>query len=258
MLLIFLIGSCQKEDYTLPVEFRLNFTIKIEPILDGSITIDEIGLGLNSIDIRGYRELGDDVFLTRDFKQGKLFVLKPTLPFASEKLDIPQGFYNPISFSLNFQPDIEESDIIEDLLDWLEEFESGNDLEILREDLGGIIEDYLEEITPCIIVKGKYNYNGSTKHIVIVVNDPLNFQILGKNRNGGTEAILDKNIINNGNLQLNPSYWFSVITPATLNNAFIGMIDDKEYILLSKYVNSQIYNTIFSRIEVSTILTINE
>ncbi|MFO7575727.1 MAG: hypothetical protein R6W67_11290 [Bacteroidales bacterium] len=258
MLLFILIGGCEKKEYTLPVEFKLNFSIMNEPILNGSITIDEIGLGLNSIDIRGYREQGDDVFLTRDFDQGKLFVLKPTLPIATEKLDIPQGFYNPISFSLIFQPDAEEGDIIDDLLDWLENFETEDDLRILQEDLGAIIEDYLEEIFPCIIMKGKFNYNGSTKHIVIVVNDPLTFQILGKNKNGGLGVVLDKNIVNAGNLQINPSYWFSVITPAILNDAFIGLIDDEEYIFLSKYVNSQIYSTIFSRMEVSTILTINE
>jgi hypothetical protein len=73
MILFILIGGCEKKEYTLPVEFKLNFSIKNEPILGGSITIDEIGLGLNSIDIRGYREQGEDVFLTRDFEQGKTF-----------------------------------------------------------------------------------------------------------------------------------------------------------------------------------------
>ena len=258
MLLFILIGGCEKEDYTLPVEFKLNFTIKNEAILGGSITIDEIGLGLNSIDIRGYREQGDDVFLTRDFEQGKFFLIKPTLPSVTEKFDIPQGVYNPISFSCNFQTDDEESELIVDLLDWLEDFEEDDDLQGLQEDLGYIIEDYLEDITPCIIVKGKFTYNVSTKHIVIVVNDPLIFQILVKNRNGGLEVFLDKNIVNTGNLQINPSYWFSVITPSMLNDAFIGLIDDEEYIFLSKYVNSQIYGAIFNRMEESTILTINE
>ncbi len=258
MPLFILIGGCEKKEYTLPVEFKLNFAIKADAILGGSITIDELGLGLNSIDIRGYREQGEDVFLTRYYDQGKTFIIKPGLSNTTEKFDIPQGIYNPISFSLIFKPDAEESEIIDDMLDWLEDFEEDDYLEELQEDLGDIIEDYLEEITPCIIVKGKFNYNGSTKHILIVVNDPLTFQILGKNRNGGTEAILDKNIINNGNLQLNPSYWFSVITPAMLNDAFFGVIDDEEYIFLNKYVNSQIYSTIFNRMEESTILTINE
>ena len=252
------IAGCDKEDFTLPVEFKLDFTIKNEAILGGSITIDEVGLALNYIDIRGYRDQGDDVFLTRNFDQGKTFILSPAPTNVTENLNIPQGTYNPISFSLNFRPDEEESDVIADIIDWLEDLEAGDDLTGLQEDLGGIIETYLEDMNPCIILRGKFTHNNNTKHIVIVVNDPLTFQILGKNRNGGSETILDRNIINTGNLQINPSYWFSVITPQLLNSAFIGLIDGEEYIFLSKYVNSQIYGTIFNRMEESTTLTINE
>lgn len=259
MLLFILMGSCEKEDFTLPIEFKLNFTIKNEAILGGSITIDEIGLGLQSININGYREQGDDVFLTRNFDPKKNFIINPALPGITEIFDIPQGAYNPISFSLIFQPDADESDLTDDILDWLEDFEEeDDDLEELQEDLGDIIEDYLEDISPAIMVKGEFTYNNSTKHIVIAVNDPLTFQILGKNRDGGSEVVLDKNIVNSGNLQIDPSYWFSVITPSMLNDAFIGLIDDEEYIFLSKYVNSHIYGTIFNRMEESTTLKINE
>jgi hypothetical protein len=261
MLLFILIGGCEKEDFTLPVEFNLNFAINDEAALGGSLTIDEIGLGLNSIDIRGYREQGDDVFFTRNFDNGKNFIIKPASFNITERFDIPQGAYNPLSFSFIFKPDAGESDVIDDILDWLEDFEEeddDDDLEDLQEDLGDIIEDYLEDITPCILVKGKFNHNGNTKRVVIVINDPLTFQILGKNRNGGSEIILDKNMVNNGELQINPSYWFSVFTPSMLNNAFVGLIDDEEFILLSKHVNSQIYGTIFNRIQESTILIINE
>jgi hypothetical protein len=260
LLLFFLIGGCEKEDYTLPVEFKLNFTTKSEDILGGSVTIDEIGLRLNSIDIRGYREQGEDVFFTRNFANGKNFIIKPASANMTETFDIPQGAYNPISFSFIFEPDADEDDLMDDLFEWIEDFEEedDDDLEDLQEDLGDIIEDYLEDITPCIMVKGKFTNNGSTKRIVIVVNDPLSIQILGENKNGGSEIILDKNLVNNGELQINPSYWFSVFTPSMLKNAFVGLIDDEEYIFLSKHVNSQIYVTIFNRIQESTILIINE
>ena len=265
LLLFFLVGGCEKEDYTLPVEFKLDFTIKNEDILGGSVTIDEIGLGLNSIDIRGYREQGEDVFFTRDFDNGKNFIIKPSSVSITERFDIPQGTYNPISFSFTFKPDAKEGDIMDDVLDWIEDFnndddddDDDDDLEELQEDLGYIIEDYLEDITPCIMVKGKFTYKGSTKRIVMVVNDPLSFQILGKNKNGGSEIVLDKDMMNHGKLQINPSYWFSVFTTSMLNNAFVGLIDEKEYIFLSKHVNSQIYGTIFNRIQESTTLIINE
>jgi hypothetical protein len=253
-----IISGCEKEDYTLPVKFKMNFTIKDEPILGGSIVIEEIGLGLKSISILGYREEGGDVFLTRSFDDGDFFVIKPTSNNVSVKLDIPQGVYNPISFSYTFQPDEEESDLVEDLIEWLEDLNEGGDPLELQEGLGNIIEDYLDDIEPCIMVKGKFTNGSGTKHIVMVVNDPLTFKILGSNRNGGPEVVLDKDATNVGNLQLNPSYWFSIITPEMLNSAIVGIIDDKEYILLSKYINTQVYTLLYNRIEQSTTLIINE
>ena len=258
MLLLILNSSCEKEDYTLPVNFTLNFTISNEPILGGLLTIDEIGLGLKSIDIRGYREQGDDVFLTRSFEQGKHFVINPAATNVSEKLDVPQGVYNPLLFSTIFQPDDEEGDLIDDIYDWLEDLEEDNGLESLQKDLGEIVEDYLEEINPCIMLKGRFTLNQKTKYVLMVVNDPLTFQITAKNRTEGAEVILDKNIVNTGNLQFSPAYWFSAISPEILNNAFVGITDDVEYIFLSKYVNSLIYTAVFNRMEESTTLAINE
>lgn len=258
MLLFIIFGGCEKKEFTLPVELNMKITVKNEPVLGGSITIDEIGLGLNSIDIRGYREQGGDVFLTRVFDEGKKFVVRPSSTEISEKFDIPQGIYNPISFSLVFEPDPDEIDLIDDILDWLEGYNGDEEIEGLQAELGDIITDYLEDITPCIILRGMFTYNNRTKNIVIVVNDPLTFQLLGKSKNGGSEVTLDRNIVNTGNLQINPSYWFSVITPAMLDDAFTGMIDEEEYIFLSKYVNSHIYGTVFNRMEESTILTINQ
>ena len=258
MLLAILVGGCEKEDHTLPAKFSLNFTINNKPILGGLVTIDEIGLGLNSISILGYREEGGDVFLTRSFDKGRIFVIKPLTNNVRESLDIPQGVYNTLSFSYIYQPDEEEDDLIEDLEEWIEDMEEGEELEELQEDLGEIIEDYLEDVKPCILVRGKYRNNGKTRHIVMVVNDHLTTKIMANNKNGGPEVVFDKGSENTGNLQFNPSYWFSVITPAMLDNAFVGVIDNEEYIFLNKYVNTQIYTAIYNRIEQSTTLTINE
>ncbi|MDY0202328.1 MAG: hypothetical protein RBR40_15215 [Tenuifilaceae bacterium] len=258
MLLFVVVGGCDKEDYTLPVKFDLNFSINNDPVLDGTITISEIGLGLKSIDIQGYREQGDDVFLTRNFDDRRNVKLKHTSTRTTESFDIPQGTYNPISFSYIFQPDDEEEDLIEDIRDWLKNVEAGDDLEELQEELGEIIEDYLDEITPCIMVKGTFISSLKAQHIVMVINNPLTLKILGKNKNGGSEVTLDKSFANSGNLQFNPTYWFLAITPEMLNNATVGIIDDEEYIFLSKHLNSNIYSAIYNRIEESTTLTINE
>lgn len=256
-LLVFL-GGCDKKDFTLPVDFTLNFSMNDEPIMGGFITIEEIGIGLNSIDIRGYRDQGEDVFFTRNFESGKVFLIGQASGNVTEAFDLPQGTYDPISFFFYFKPDAEESEWSEEILDWLEDWEEGEEPEELQEELGEIMEEYLEYVDPCIIVRGQFTYNNKTKPLFIIVNDPLTFQILGENRNGGSEVTLDKNLDNEGKLEFNPSYWFSVITPAMLENAYTGVIDDKEYIFLSKYLNSQIFGAVYNRMEESTTLIINE
>ena len=45
----------------LPADFRLNFSIDEEPVINGMLIINTISLRLKSIDIHGYRETGGDV-----------------------------------------------------------------------------------------------------------------------------------------------------------------------------------------------------
>lgn len=252
-------AGCGKEDFTLPVDFQLQFSMAENPIMNGAITIDYVHLHLKSIDIRGYRELGEDVFLTRKIDEDHRVTLQTSTPKDRMQFDIPQGIYNPLSFSFIFRPDEEESSLVDDIGSWLEDVEDvENDPADLQEDLGDIIEDYLDDLQPCIIVKGKYSHNQLVRNLVIVINDPLNFQVISKNKNEEQIVALDKDIVNRATLYLDPSYWFSVVTTEMLNGTFHGILDDEPYIFLNKYVNSQLYTAIFNRIEESTTLVINE
>ena len=62
MLFVIVLAGCLKEDYTLPVDFKLKFSIDEKPVVNGMLTINTISLRLKSIDIHGYRETGDNVF----------------------------------------------------------------------------------------------------------------------------------------------------------------------------------------------------
>lgn len=252
-------AGCGKEDFTLPVDFQLQFSMAEDPIMDGAVTIDYVHLHLKSIDIHGYRELGEDVFLTRRINEDHRITIQTSTPQDRMQFDIPQGVYNPLSFSFVFRPDEEESSIVDDIESWLEDVEDEEeDLDDLQEDLGDIIEEYLDDLQPCMIIQGKYNHNQLVRKLVIVINDPLNFQVISQNKNEEQIVALDKDIVNRGRLYLDPSYWFSVITTEMLKGAFSGHLDDEQYIFLNKYVNSQLYTTIFNRIEESTTLVINE
>jgi hypothetical protein len=259
MVIVATITGCGKEDFTLPVDFQLQFSMVENPIMNGTVTIDYIHLHLKSIDIRGYRELGEDVFLTRKVDEDHRITIQTTTPIDRMQFDIPQGVYNPLSFSFVFRPDEEESSIADDIGSWLEDLEEEEeDLDDLEEDLGDIIEDYLDDLQPCLIFKGKYSHNQLVRNLVIVINDPLTFQVISKNRNEEQMVALDKDIVNRATLYLDPSYWFSVVTNEMLTGSFHGILDDEPYIFLNKYVNSQLYTAIFNRIEESTTLVINE
>jgi hypothetical protein len=250
--------GCEKLSYTLPADFRLDMSISNKQAMGSTLTVDLIQIRLNSIDIQGYRETGSNVFLSRSFGKGKTFTIKADTDNETISFDIPQGVYNPLSFSMIFQHDDDEDDLIEDIEEWYEDvLEGDDDPEELQEELGSIIEDYLDDISPAVLVKGSYRSQTVSARLILLVNDPMTFRILLKNRNGGEEVILEKDRKNAGELILDPSYWFSVITPEMMNAAFRGKEDGVTYIFLSKYVNSHIYNAVFNRMEESTSIIVN-
>lgn len=261
LLFVSLFSCDDKEEYTLPTDFRMHLMLDNKAVLNGLLTIETVTINLKSIDIEGYREVGDDVFFTRDLNNGQKFVMTHASVPDNQILEfsIPQGIYDPLFISQNFLPDEEEEDIIEDIGEWLEDLESGEmSEEDLQYDLGDIIEDYLEDINPCFILKGQYERNQDTYKFVFVINDPLTFKIKAQNKNGGSEVVFKKDIINNGKMVFDPSYWFSVITPVMIDDFYVGTADEEKYIFIHKYVNSQAYAAVFNRIEESTYLVINE
>ena len=269
ILLIF--WGCDKEEHTLPVDFNLQFEVDTRPVMEGRLTIESIKISLGSIDIDGKREVGENVFMTRRFEDGKTIDISGTLPENRLSFNLPQGIYDPLTFLLNFKTDPDEEDLNDDINDWLDDLEEGDEvIEDLQEDLGEIIEDYLDEVQPGILVKAVYQRNQLFYHVILAVNDPLLFRVMARNNEGRTRVTLSKDRINEGRIVLDPSYWFSVISPSMLESAFIGIIevdddegDDDEivyekYIFLHKKVNPQLFTTVMNRLEQSTILYIKE
>ncbi len=251
--------SCQKEEYTLPADLRLDMSIDSRPVMGGRVTIESVKIRLDAIDIEGYRQTGENVFLTRSYNKGKIFSIRGGAQSGAVDFDIPQGVYSRLSFSLIFRPDDEEEDILEDIEEWKRDVEKGKEkLKELEEDLGDIIEDYLDDIKPSMIIQGRYSVSGSSRELIILMNDPLTFRLMSKSASGGGEVIIDSQRENSGLLTFDPSYWFAAITPEILDGAFLGREDGVTYIFLSKHINSQIYQALFSRIEESTNIIINQ
>lgn len=260
LLLLFFIWGCEKEEHTQPTDFNLFFEIDDTPVMEGKLTIESIFISLGSIEIDGRREVGEDVFMIRDFGEREIFQLTRYLPATPVNFNLPQGIYNPLYFFLNFSPDNEEAELDDEFDEWIEDMQHGEkEIEELQEDLGDIIEDYLDGVMPCIMMKAKYQRNDIYYNVVFALNDPLLFRVKGMNEEGGNQVTLRKDRINNGIILLDPSYWFSVISPSIMESAFIGVIDDDEkYIFLHKKVNSQLFTTVYNRLAESAVLYINE
>jgi hypothetical protein len=214
IILLIMTSGCEKDEYTLPVDFELKFRIADTPVMDGRLIVRSIALNLGSIEIEGRRAAGEDVFMTRKFDDSRFIIVRPH--FTSETIDfnIPQGIYDRLSFQLKFQPDPEEEDLYDDFQEWLGDMEEGEEeIDDLREDLGDIIEDFLEDVSPCLIMHAEYFKNDESYNVVFVINDPLSLNIIAANAFGEREVILDRNIVNRGEIVFDPSIWFSIVQP---------------------------------------------
>lgn len=258
-LLFLTFWGCDKEEHTRPVDFNLYFEVDEKPVMDGNLTIESILISLVSIDIEGQREVGEDVFLTRKFDEREIIGFTIADRGNIISFNLPQGIYNPLSFMLNLTPDSEEEDIYEDFDEWHRDIEEGSEsIEDLEEDLGDIIEDYLDDVRPCILVKAKYERNDIFFNVIFAFNDPVMIRIRARNAEGGTEVSLSKDRLNEGVIVLDPSYWFSAVSPLMLESAFPGTLDEEKYIFLHKEVNFELFTSIYNRFEESAVMFIKE
>lgn len=252
-------SGCDKEEHTRPVDFNLFFEVDEKPVMDGRLTIESILISLGSIDIEGQREVGEDVFLTRKFDEREIIGFTIADRGNIISFNLPQGIYNPLSFMLNLTPDPEEEDLYDDFDDWHRDVEEGLEpIEDLQDDLGDIIEDYIDDVRPCILVKAIYHRNDIFYNVIFAFNDPVMIKIRARNSEGGTEVSLSKDRLNEGVIVLDPSYWFSAVSPSMLESAFPGTIDEEKYIFLHKEVNFQLFTTIYNRFEESAVMFIKE
>ena len=243
-------SSCNRDKNNAPVDVELVIQSNSEPILNGNLTNEEFYIHLSKIDIVGVREVGENINFTRVFEGNKKFNL---LNSNSESLNIPEGVYNTLLFNLNFVNNPEDEDLLEEINDWLEDFnDEEDDVISLQEDLGEIIEEYNKSTKNTFYFKGKFTLNNQEKYVVFVLNNEDVFNLFAKNTLDNQKLSLSKDIPMQAKIIFNPSYWFSNISTTILNDAFVGVIDGKQYILINKYINTNLYTNIFNRIEEST------
>lgn len=247
---LFFVSSCNRDKNNDPVDVDVVLQSSSEPILNGNLTTQELYVFLKKIEILGIREVGENVNFTRAFDRNKKFNL---LNYSVEYLNLPEGVYSSLLFKLNFINNPEDNDLIDEINDWLEDYSEGSDdLISLKEDLGEIIIQYINSSQNALCFKGQFTFNNKVKYVVFVLNNEEVFGLFAKNTLDNQKLSLSKDLPMRAKIIFNPSYWFENISATILNNAYTGLVENQEYILINKYINSDLYTSIFNRLEEST------
>lgn len=248
------LSSCDEENLSLPTPVNLTFIAEPLQTLNDNVIVDRVEINISGLEIEGTRDAGGNVFLERQFNQEEAYIDLRSQINNKISIDIPQGIYNNLKFRLNFQRDEEErEEITDELTEWLEGDEDKT-AEERAEDLGDIIEEYLEDVNPALLFTATANRNGTTFKVIMPLNDPVIFEIPYINNDGERNISLIKDQKQEFELVFNPDYWFSITSFESLNNAQKGIIEEEEYVFLHKQVNSALYSLIIGRIEESTVV----
>lgn len=253
ILYLTLVSSCDEENLSLPTPVNLTFIAEPLQTLNDNVIVDRVEINISRLEIEGTRDAGGNVFLERQLNLEEGNIDLRSQINNKTTIDIPQGIYNSLKFRLNFQQDEEErEEITDDLTEWLEGDADKTDEE-RAEDLGDIIEEYLEDVNPALLFTATASRNGTTFKIVMPLNDPVIFDIPFINNDGGRSISLIKDQRQDIKVIFNPDYWFSITSFEALNTAIKGTIDGEDYVFLHKQVNSSLYSLIIERIEESTV-----
>lgn len=254
-LLIIIMSSCVKDEFTLPASTDLIFRVTEDEIMT-NVQLEFLYLNISSVKIEGRRPVGENLFTSfrmKDLDEEEGFVVYP-YQAKQINMDLPSGPYDQLRFSFLFYKAADEEGLLKDINDW--KLDDEEDPLSIEEDLGQILEDYLDDLNPSLLLKAKYNQNGKDAYIVFVLNDvfELNTSLFSQ---GSSDISLLRNTSNQIAIRLDPKYWFSLITPNMLEKAIKADIDGEKYIFIHKRVNESLFTTINNRIEESTRLSVN-
>ncbi|QEC51456.1 hypothetical protein EDD80_10133 [Anseongella ginsenosidimutans] len=254
LLLILLLPGCEKQEFTEPAPFELEFSATGTPVMEGRLGFGDITMHPEKIEIEGIRSAGDDVFFERDLKAGALTLGQhPVLHF-----DLPQGIYNRLTINLSFEPDEEkEEEFEEELGDLLEDLQGGVLSPIAEAALGELILDYREG-EPGFLYSGTYKHGQEEFELLLVINNPFVLNLTATNTSGSREIVLEKGKDNRAALYFDIEKWFSIVPAQLVEKSPKGTANGKTYVLIHKKLNPGLFNMLYNRIEQFTTLVVNE
>jgi len=220
ILSIICLCGCSKDELTKPTAVEFEFQMNTE-INDGKFLQFEQGtLEFNSITFDGTREAGDDVFFIANYDSGVHVELETKTSSEKIDFDIPQGVYNRIQVG------------------------------ITRESMMS---------NPGITFKGIYK-SAKKKDLPVIIEFDFEegIEIDATSDNGSNTIVLNKDLGSTAEVTIDPVFMFQLVNSRSLESAKITEIDGEEIIIISKDLNTKIFNKLIDRLEKSTAVVFRE
>lgn len=292
MALAMLISSCQKEDYNLPADVMLNFSVSSPEAIGGKLVFNSTVIKVENFRFTGNRILGEDIdFIKQMNPVAEYNLFSESIPVIT--VNIPRGLYEQFEIQLDIasgagdygsintqienwlrkieddddsdddddddgdddsdDDDSDEDDSDEDSDD-IDDDEPGDDIYELQVELGTIINLYLNSTEPGAVFRGTFSDNGIDYDIVFVMEDPVNLSFPALNSQKGREITFNEG---NNNLEItfNPANWLLPVSEQVLKNSWIGINQDQHTIFIHKKINPELYIILLSRLEDSFTVT---
>ncbi len=199
----------QEDKWKMPSSVKFTMDINRESAMGGNLAFTGGNIILNYFSFDGKRDQGGDVYFDNSSAINYSFDSNATIP--EWNFDIPQGSYSQIKIMYK---------------------------------TGGSQNDKQ------IVVTG--TYTNSTNSTVYPVRFEFQanqtFLIFAKAASGNSQIVLDKDVEAIAKIEMDPVYWFQVITPAMMDNANITNLNGTPTLLINKNTNNNINNAMQSRV----------
>lgn len=241
ILLLTVIG-CSKSQFTQPVPVDVLLTFNTQPALNGKLQPAQLTLRPISFIVEGERSAANNISLSRDL-MGTTWNLSNG---ASFEMDIPQGVYSTLNITFNFlgDPSFEE-DISDDIDDWWEDIQNGDDAE---ETLFDIVDEYRNEANPSLWFEA--NFTHSSKGDVTAYFIIPNAWVLELLATSNSDVSLSTGTDYLSSIEFNVGQWFNQVSVGALENAYYAEGDDDDYYLfIHPKVNTTLYTLLINQIE---------
>lgn len=206
--------SCEREDYTEPVEVDFEFSMDLFQMSDGAkqglFEITKGSMVVQSIELDGRRDQGGDYFFTSGFSTPLKAELHNKTTNQKVKYDIPQGIYNRIE--LNFS-------------------------------LGTESENSLQ-------FEGRFQ-RGPMEEIPVVFEYSFQEQVRIKARNGqgSDQIVISKDKPLKAKVKVNVPNMFQFVNMNMIKNAQISQYNGQQIIKINNTENTDIFNLMASRFD---------